>query len=126
MTSYSVPCGLHATDNDHFQLAELRIAEAYAPQFLTGLRALLGGYIEALYLLDERQKAVIQGSGIVTYTLRIENGSTAYFCEENLYQLEQFTLDRLFGKKKSTQCLSIQLNGEDDLQMSFGLWIGNK
>ena len=84
------------------------------------------GHIEAFYLLDERQKAVIQGSGTVTYTLRIENGSTAYFCEENLYQLEQFTLDRLFGKKKPTQCLSIQLNGEDDLQMSFGLWIGNK
>lgn len=126
MKSYIVPCGLHATDNDHFQLAELRIAEAYAPQFITGLRALLGRHIEALYLMDEQQKAVIQGMGTVTYTLRIENGSTAYFCEENLYQLEQFTLERLFGAKKATQCLSIQLNGEDDLQMSFGLWVVNK
>ena len=23
MTGYSVPCGVHATDNDHFKLAEL-------------------------------------------------------------------------------------------------------
>lgn len=126
MKSYIVPCGLHATDNDHFQLAELRIAEAYAPQFITGLRALLGGHMEALYLMDERQKAVIQGTGTVTYALRIENSSTVYFCEENLYQLEQFTLERLFGTKKAAQCLSIQLNGEDDLQMSFGLWVGDK
>ncbi|MCD8355631.1 MAG: hypothetical protein LUE11_03550 [Clostridia bacterium] len=126
MTSYSVPCGLYATDNDHFQLAELRVAEAHAPQFLTGLRALVNQDIEALYLVDTRQNAVIRGNGTVTYTLKIENGSTAYFCEENLYQLEQFTLDRLFGHKKPTQCLSIQLTGEDDLQISFGLWVGNK
>ncbi len=41
MTGYSVPCGVHATDNDHFKLAELRVSDAYIPQFITGLRALL-------------------------------------------------------------------------------------
>lgn len=126
MTSYTVPCGLHATDNDHFQLAELRMTKAHAPQFLTGLRGLLNGYVDALYLLDEQQKAVIQGNGTVTYALRIENGTMAYLCEENLFQMEQFTLERLFGKKKSTQCLSIELDGEDELQMAVGLWINDK
>lgn len=126
MTSYTVPCGLHATDNDHFQLAELRIAEAHAPQFLTGLRALLDGYVDTLYLLDKQQKAMIQGNGTVTYTLRIENGTIAYLCEENLFQMERFILERLFGKKKPTQCLSIELNGEDELQMAVGLWIDDK
>ncbi|MDO4286728.1 MAG: hypothetical protein Q4C40_03300 [Eubacteriales bacterium] len=126
MTSYSVPCGLHATDNDHFQLAELRIAEPCIPQFITGLRALLTGSMDVLRLMDARQKAVkavIHGNGAMTFTLQFDNGSRAYFHEEDLHQMEQFALDRLFGKKKPNQCLSIQLDGEDDLQMGFGLWI---
>lgn len=123
MTSYSVPCGLHATDNDHFLLAELRIAEASVPQFVTGLRALLTGTADILRLAAARQNAVIHANDDLTFTLQLYNGSRAYFHEEDLHQMEQFALERMFGKKKPNQCLSLQLDGDADLQMGFGLWI---
>lgn len=126
MTNYSVSCGVHATDNDHFKLAELRVAEAYVPEFITGLRALLTGKIEMLRLCDANQMAVITGNGGTTFELLFENGSSAYLCEENLYELEGFALDRLFGYKKPTTCSTLQLDGEEDLQLSFSLWIGTK
>lgn len=122
MTRYTVPCSLYATDNDHFQLAEIRLSTTFAPQFLTGLRALLCGKIDALEMQDVKHRAVIRGEGKVTYPLQIGD-RTAYFCEENLFEMENFVLDRLFGKKKANQCLSITINGESDLQMSVGLWI---
>ncbi|MCI6926352.1 hypothetical protein [Butyricicoccus porcorum] len=126
MTGYSVPCGVHATDNDHFKLAELRVSDAYIPQFITGLRALLTGDIEVLRLCDAKQMAVIRGSGGTTFTLLFENGSSAYLCEENLYEMEGFALARMFENKKPGTCLTLQLNGEDDLQLSLGLWVGDK
>ena len=126
MTGYSVPCGVHATDNDHFKLAELRVSDAYIPQFITGLRALLKGDIEVLRLCDAKQMAVIRGSGGTTFTLLFENGSSAYLCEENLYEMEGFALARMFENKKPGTCLTLQLNGEDDLQLSLGLWVGDK
>ena len=115
MIRYTVPCSLYATDNDHFQLAEIRLSATVAPQFITGLRALLGGKIDALELHDVKQ-------GKVTYPLLIGD-RTAYFCEENLFEMENFVLDRLFGRKKANQCLSITINGEADLQMSVGVWV---
>lgn len=126
MTGYSVPCGVHATDNDHFKLAELRVSDAYIPQFITGLCALLTGDIEVLRLCDAKQMAVIRGSGGTTFTLLFENGSSAYLCEENLYEMEGFALARMFENKKPGTCLTLQLNGEDDLQLSLGLWVGDK
>lgn len=126
MTGYSVPCGVHATDNDHFKLAELRVSDAYIPQFITGLRALLTGDIEVLRLCDAKQMAVIRGSGGTTFTLLFENGSSAYLCEENLYEMEGFALAHMFENKKPGTCLTLQLNGEDDLQLSLGLWVGDK
>ena len=126
MTGYSVPCGVHATDNDHFKLAELRVSDAYIPQFITGLRALLTGDIEVLRLCDAKQMAVIRGSGGTTFTLLFENGSSAYLCEENLYEMEGFALARMFENNKPGTCLPLQLNGEDDLQLSLGLWVGDK
>ncbi|HBI64935.1 MAG TPA: hypothetical protein DDX51_07480 [Clostridiales bacterium] len=126
MTSYSVSCGIYATDNDHLKLAELRVPEQDVPQFITGLRALLTGAIEMLRLCDAKQKAVITGKGQTTFPLVFENGSTAYLCEENLYEMEEFALARLFGQKKPNACLTLQLAGEDDLQLSVGLWIGDK
>ena len=126
MTSYSVPCGVHATDNDHFKLAELRVSDAFIPQFVTGLRALLTGKIEMLRLCDAKQKAVIRGSGETTFTLLFENGSIAYLCEENLYEMEGYAVERMFEHKKPHTCLTLQLNGEDDLQLSLSLWVGDK
>lgn len=126
MTSYSVTCGVHATDNDHFKLAELRLAETYAPEFITGLRALLNGKIELLQLHDEKQMAVITGNGQTTFTMLFENGSSIYLCEENLYDMEEFVLDRIFGHKKPKTSLTLQLDGEDDLQLSISLWVGTR
>lgn len=126
MTSYSVICGLHATDNDHFQLAELRIEEACISQFITGLRALLTGNVEMLRLLDVKQKAVITGNGGVTFQILFENGSTAYLTEANLCEMEEFALERLFGKRKPHTCLTLQLAGKADAQMSLSLWIGKR
>lgn len=126
MTSYSVSCSIHATDNDHFKLAELRIAEPYIPQFVTGLRALATGTIEMLRLTDGKKKAVITGNGLTTYTLMFEKTSVVYMCEDNLYEMEKFALERLFEQKKPTSCLSLQLNGEDDQQISLSLWIGSR
>lgn len=125
MTSYSVSCRIHATDNDHFKLAELRLAEPYIPQFITGLRAVMTGNIDALYLYDAEQKAVITGSG-TAFALMFENGSRAYLCEEDLYEMENFVFERLFGKKKPGTCLTLQLNGGGDLQLSFSLWVGTR
>lgn len=122
MKRYTVLCSLYATDNDHFQLTEIRLSTAFAPQFLTGLRALLCGKIDALELHDVKHRAVIRGEGKVTYPLQVGD-RTAYFCEENLFEMENFVLDRLFGNKKANQCLSITINGEEDLQMSVGLWV---
>ncbi len=122
MIRYTVSCGLYATDNDHFQLTEIRLSTMSAPQFLTGLRALLCGKIDALELCDVKHRAVIRGEGKVTYPFQIGE-RTAYFCEENLFEMENFVLDRLFGNKKANQCLSTTINGEEDLQMSVGLWI---
>lgn len=126
MTSYSVFCGVHATDNDHFKLAELRLVEPNVPEFITGLRALLTGAIEVLYLCDEKQKAVITGNGQTTFTLLFENGSSVYLCEENLYEMEEFVLGRLFGHKKPNTCLTLQLDGEEDMQLSCSLWVGQR
>ncbi len=126
MTSYSVTCGLHATDNDHFQLAELHVSEVFIPQFITGLRALLTGNAGMLRLLDVRQKAVITGSGGVSFQILFENGSTAYLTEANLCEMEEFALERLFGTRKATTCLTMQLEGKADAQMSLSLWIGNR
>ena len=123
MTSYSVSCKIHATDNDHFKLAELRIAQKNVPEFVTGLRALATGTIERLYLCDAKQKAVITGEGLSTYTLMFEMASNAYMCEQNLYEMETFALERLFEKQKPTSCLSLELAGEDDLQISLSIWI---
>ena len=103
MIRYTVPCSLYATDNDHFQLAEIRLSATVAPQFITGLRALLGGKIDALELHDVKHRALIRGEGKVTYPLLIGD-RTAYFCEENLFEMENFVLDRLFGRKKANQC----------------------
>ena len=125
MTYYAVPCGVHATDNDHLKLAELHVAPNYIPQFITGLRALLTGNVEMLRLCDTNQMAVLHGTGI-TFTLLFENGSSAYLCEENLYEMENFVLERLFQYKKPHTCLTMQLNGEDDLQLSLRLWVGKK
>jgi len=122
MIRYTIPCGLYATDNDHFQLAEIRVSTAFAPQLITGLRALLCGKLHALELRDVKQSAVIFGEGKVTYPFQIGE-RMAYFCEENLFEMEDFVLDRLFGNKKANQCLSTTINGEEDLQMSVGLWI---
>ena len=122
MIRYTVPCSLYATDNDHFQLAEIRLSATVAPQFITGLRALLGGKIDALELHDVKHRALIRGEGKVTYPLLIGD-RTAYFCEENLFEMENFLLDRLFGRKKANQCLSITINGEANLQMSVGVWV---
>ncbi len=126
MTSYSVFCGVHATDNDHFKLAELRLAEPNVPLFITGLRALLTGTIEVLYLCDKNQKAVITGQGQTTFSLLFENGSSAYLCEENLYEMEEFVLKRLFRQKKANTCLTLQLIGEEDMQLSLSLWVGQR
>lgn len=126
MTSYSVTCGVHATDNDHFQLTELRIAEAYIPAFVTGLRALLTGNVEMLRLLDDKQKAVITGGGGVTFQILFENGSTAYLTEANLCEMEEFVLERLFDKRKPHTCLTLQLTGKADAQMSLSLWVGKR
>lgn len=124
MTSYSVACGIHATDNDHFQLAELRIAEAYIPSFVTGLRALLTGNVEMLRLMDARQKAVITGG--VIFQIVFENGSVAFLTEADLCEMEEFALERLFGKRKPHTCLTLQLDGKADAQMSLSLWIGKR
>ena len=124
MTGYSVTCGLHATDNDHFQLAELRVSAACVPQFITGLRALITGNIEVLRLLDHWQKAVITGAGIM-FQILFENGSAACLTEEQLCQLEEFALARLFDKRKPNTCLTLQLEGKAEAQMSLSLWIGN-
>ena len=126
MTSYSVPCGVHATDNDHFKLAELRVAQPHLPQFVTGLRALLTGNIEVLRLCDARQQAVLRGSGGITFTLLFENGSSAYLCEDNLCEMESFALARMFEHQKPHTCLSMQLDGEDGLQLSLAPWIGER
>ena len=127
MTSYSVACAIHATDNDHFKLAELRIAEPYVPQFVTGLRALETGTIHMLCLFDADQKVVITGEGLTTYTVMFEHASCVYMCEEELYELEKFALERLFEKQKPTDSLTLQLNGEEeDIQTSLTVWIGSK
>lgn len=125
MTSYSVTCGVHATDNDHFQLTELRIAETYIPVFVTGLRALLTGNVKMLRLLDENQKAVITGDGL-TFQILFENGSTAYLTEIDLCEMEEFALERLFDKRKPHTCLTLQLTGKADAQMSLSLWVGKR
>lgn len=125
MTSYSVPCGIHATDNDHFKLAELRVSHSCVPQFVTGLRALLTGNIEMLLLCDARQKAVIRGTGTM-FLLLFENGSSAYMREEDLHHMENFALERMFEHKKPHTCLTLQLGGDADLQLSLSVWIGDK
>ena len=97
-------------------------ASAQLGRRVKSLRALLGGKIDALELHDVKHRALIRGEGKVTYPLLIGD-RTAYFCEENLFEMENFVLDRLFGRKKANQCLSITINGEADLQMSVGVWV---
>lgn len=123
MTSYSVSCGVHATDNDYFKMVELYLTGAYIPQFITGLRALITGKIDVLRLSDGRRKAVITNSGGIAFKMLFENGSIAYLCEEHLYEMESFVLDRMLEQKKPGTCLSLQLDGQSDLQLSFSLWV---
>ena len=124
MKSYTVACGLHATDNDHFQLAELRVSELWIPQFITGLRALLTGNVDMLRLQDSSQKAAITGGAL--FQIVFENGSVAYLTGADLCEMEEFALERLFDKHKAHTCLTLQLDGKADAQMSLSLWVGKR
>jgi hypothetical protein len=132
MVSYHVGCGVQATDNDHFKLAELRLERNWVPSFLTGLRALRGGHIEILYLDDNNSgsklgiASTLDSFGERRYRLLFSGRSSFVLEEKQLDCIEHFVLKQVFDQqeKKKQTSLSFQLEGVDGImQLSVGLWV---
>lgn len=115
-TTYTIGCGLSATDNDYIKLAELRIAQAHIPECVASLRALLCGQLDVLRLNDIGMKALIKANG-TTFTLLFDDGSGAYLWEEDLTAIERYMLGRWTGRTKPGGSVSRTLQGKDGQQV---------
>lgn len=118
MIGYALRCKIHATDNDHFKLAELRVYKNEIPMLITCIRALIDGKQENFLLTDETQKAAIYAAedayGLPSFMIRFSSSTGRfYFPEEQLLEWEHFLLEHYFGLCKPKQSCTIQLMDTD-------------
>ncbi len=115
-TTYTINCGLSATDNDYIKLAELYIATVNLPECAASLRALLCGQLDVLRLHGVGMKALVKANG-TTFTLLFDDGSSAYLWEDDLTAIETYVLGRWTGRIKSGGSVSRTLQGRDVQQV---------
>jgi hypothetical protein len=113
ISTYPIPCRISGTINDHLMLVDVTIAEAHAPRFVTGLRALLDAKLHCLQLNDPYRDVPITAEG---EEIRIDFGQrqVAFLSPDQLEELEYFAIDQILELCKPNLRHSLRLRGQND------------
>lgn len=119
MKSYVVNCDVHAQDNDHLNVTEIRVEQQDVAELIAGIRALFGGQLETLLLSGEEQ-AVSFSAESGNYVFRIVKLRDVFpVAVSSLKQIESFLLKRKFGIIKLGTSASLDLTSDTGNEVSL-------